>query len=131
MFPVHAAFQLMIFCGLVMMAVGGAFAARAVMLRDLPTDRPLLWAIVGCTPLGMIAIEAGWTVTEVGRQPWVVTGYLRTADAVTPQTGLWLHFLGFTALYVVLAAVVVRLMLHLVDSTDPVTHPHPAPGGSP
>lgn len=119
-FPVHAAFQLMIGCGLAMMAVGGLFTARAVWLRDLPTDRPLLWAVVGCTPLGMIAIEAGWTVTEVGRQPWVVTGFLRTADAVTPQTGLWLHLLGFTALYLVLAAVVARLMLHLVDSTDPL-----------
>jgi cytochrome bd ubiquinol oxidase subunit I len=121
--PVHLAFQIMVGCGMTMMTVGGFFAGRAAYLRALPTDRWLLWAIVGCTPLGMIAIEAGWTVTEVGRQPWVVTGFLRTADAVTPQTGLWLHLLGFSALYLVLAFVVARLMVNLVSSTDPSVHP--------
>ncbi len=38
--------------------------------------------------MGFIAIEAGWTVTEVGRQPWIIYGVLRTADAVTPMPGL-------------------------------------------
>ena len=47
--------------------------------------------------MGFIAIEAGWTVTEVGRQPWIVYGVLRTADAVTPMPGLIVPFLGFTA----------------------------------
>ncbi len=126
--PVHAAFQLMIACGLAMMAVAGLFTARAAWLRALPVDRPLLWGIVACAPLGFIAIEAGWVVTEVGRQPWVVTGFLRTADAVTPQSGLWLHLLGFTGLYVLLGLVVARLMVQLVDSTDPTTHGH---GGKP
>ena len=49
------------------------------------------------SPLGFIAIEAGWTVTEVGRQPWVVYNILRTADAVTPMPGLIVPFLTFTA----------------------------------
>jgi cytochrome d ubiquinol oxidase subunit I len=39
------------------------------------------------SPLGLLAIEAGWTVTEVGRQPWIIQGVLRTAEAVTPMPG--------------------------------------------
>jgi cytochrome d ubiquinol oxidase subunit I len=70
--------------------------------------------------LGFICVEAGWTVTEVGRQPWIVTGILRTADAVTPMPGLVVPFLTFTALYVFLGVIVTWLMyqqvLHTVDS---------------
>jgi cytochrome bd ubiquinol oxidase subunit I len=62
------------------------------------------------TPLGFIAIEAGWTVTEVGRQPWIIQGFVRTADAVTPMPGLVVPFLVFTALYVGLAISVVFLL---------------------
>lgn len=99
---VHYAFQIMV-------GIGGALAllALAVLVawwrggrRGAPTGRRLLWAIVLCGPLGMIAIEAGWTVTEVGRQPWVIYGVLRTADAVTPMPGLVMPFVVFTLLYV-------------------------------
>jgi cytochrome d ubiquinol oxidase subunit I len=58
-------------------------------------------------PLGFIAIEAGWVVTEVGRQPWIIQGLMRTSQAVTPMPGLWIPMVTFSALYVVLAGVVV------------------------
>ena len=61
-------------------------------------------------PLGFIAIEAGWVVTEVGRQPWVIYGVVRTADAVTPMPGLVVTFITFTILYVFLAVVVAWLL---------------------
>jgi cytochrome d ubiquinol oxidase subunit I len=64
--------------------------------------------------MGILAIEAGWVVTEVGRQPWIVQGVLRTADAVTPMPGLVVPFLGFTALYLVLAVVVARALWGMV-----------------
>jgi cytochrome d ubiquinol oxidase subunit I len=60
--------------------------------------------------MGFIAIEAGWTVTEVGRQPWIVYGVLRTADAVTPMPGLVVPFLLFTLLYCFLGVVVAWLL---------------------
>jgi cytochrome d ubiquinol oxidase subunit I len=60
--------------------------------------------------MGFIAIEAGWTVTEVGRQPWVIHGVLRTADAVTPMPGLIVPFLLFTLLYCFLGVIVVWLL---------------------
>ena len=60
--------------------------------------------------MGIIGIEAGWTATEVGRQPWVVHGVIRTADAVTPMPNLTVPFLAFTALYLVLGVVCVGLL---------------------
>ena len=70
-------------------------------------------------PLGLIAIEAGWTVTEVGRQPWIIRGVLKTADAVTPVGGLWWHFLLFSLLYLFLGVVVVVLLrAHVLDAED-------------
>jgi cytochrome bd-type quinol oxidase subunit 1 len=50
------------------------------------------------TPFGYIALEAGWTVTEVGRQPWIIYGIMRTVDAVTPMPGIQYSFYFFTAI---------------------------------
>ncbi len=82
--------------------------------KDILAKRNLLFALAIVTPFGFIATEAGWTVTEVGRQPWVVQGVLRTADAVTPMPGVAVPMTLFTILYIVLAAIVVVLMQSLV-----------------
>ncbi|HEY4299031.1 MAG TPA: cytochrome ubiquinol oxidase subunit I, partial [Paraburkholderia sp.] len=66
---------------------------------------------------GFICTEAGWTVTEVGRQPWVVQGIVRTADAVTPMPGLVYPMLVFALLYLGLAAIVVTLISSMVRET--------------
>ena len=61
--------------------------------------------------MGFIATEAGWIVTELGRQPWIVYGVVRTSEAVTPMPGLIVPFLAFTLLYVLLG-IVVAVLLH-------------------
>ena len=72
---------------------GPAWVGLAAPRRD---RRPLAapWRIALAAPMGFIAIEAGWMVTEVGRQPWIIYGVLRTADAVTPMPGLSCPFLA-------------------------------------
>ena len=76
------AFRIMVGCGLVMLAVG--WLGSALMARNrLHLSRLTLWAIFLCWPLPWIAILTGWFTAEVGRQPWVVYGLMRTADAVT------------------------------------------------
>ena len=110
---VHVAFQIMVALGTYMALVSLWVAWRAWRGRSstaLAEDRRLLRALALATPMGFIAIEAGWTVTEVGRQPWVVQGIVRTADAVTPMPGLVVPFLVFTVLYVLLGAIVVYMM---------------------
>ena len=77
------AFRIMVGCGVIMLALAwiGAWFSRGGRLED---NRPLLWLIFLSFPLPFIAILTGWFTAEVGRQPWVVYGVLRTADAVTP-----------------------------------------------
>ena len=57
-----------------------------------------------------MAVEAGWVVTEVGRQPWILHGILRTRDAVTPMPGIQYTFYLFTAVYFSLAMIVILLL---------------------
>jgi cytochrome d ubiquinol oxidase subunit I len=109
------------FAWLLMIALGSAAAAWAGVTafalwrrRELLRARGWLWATLALGPSGVLALEAGWTVTELGRQPWVIYGIMRTADAVTPKTGLWVPFTTFAVIYLGLAVVVtVAVMNHV------------------
>lgn len=119
---VHVAFQLMVACGLGMASIAAWSLVRAWRRKrgqgtELARDRPFLFATMLAAPLGFIAIEAGWTVTEVGRQPWVVQGFLRTADAVTPMPGLIVPFISFTLLYIGLSVIVAYLLWQQILKT--------------
>jgi cytochrome d ubiquinol oxidase subunit I len=114
---VHLAFQVMVGLGTLLAVIG--LWALWDLIRRHDFGKRLLIALSLGAPLGFICVEAGWTVTEVGRQPWIVAGILRTADAVTPMPGLVVPFLTFTVLYVFLGVIVTWLMynqvLHTVD----------------
>lgn len=115
--PVHFAFQIMVGLGTIMALVGVWTAVTYFRRRDIVANRKLLLALAIITPFGFIATEAGWTVTEVGRQPWVVNGLVKTADAVTPMTGLVYPMLLFSLLYIGLTAIVVAVMRSIVSET--------------
>ena len=111
---VHYAFQ-------IMLAVGGALGFLAVLAvlarfwKHAWFHRPWFLRLLAlATPLGFLGIEAGWTVTEVGRQPWVIYGVMRTQDALTPMPGLVWPMLLFAAVYIFLACVVTWLMVRQV-----------------
>ena len=97
----HLAFQLMVAIGTLL---AGVAVLGAYLLWRGPLPRWFLWTLTASCPAGFVAIEAGWTVTEVGRQPWIIYGVLKTKDAVTPVPGMQVHFLLFLSLYLVLAA---------------------------
>jgi len=107
---VHLAFQIMVGLGTLMALIGAWTALTAFRGRDIAQNRPLLTALALAAPLGFLAIEAGWTVTEVGRQPWIIHGVLRTREAVTPMPGLMWTFLGFSLLYLLLGVVVAWML---------------------
>lgn len=117
---VHVAFQVMVACGsaLALVAVWSAWALWR--RRAWETQRALLLALVVTGPMGLIALEAGWVVTEVGRQPWIIQGLVRTADAVTPVPGLIVPFVTFTLLYVFLGIAVVWLLYRQIVRTGPM-----------
>jgi cytochrome bd ubiquinol oxidase subunit I len=114
---VHVAFQIMVALGTLMAAVSLWAAWLAWRKRTLAEERWLLRALVAAAPMGFVAIEAGWTVTEVGRQPWIIYGVMRTAEAVTPMPGLVVPFVTFTLLYVFLGVIVVWLLYRQILST--------------
>jgi len=115
--PVHLAFQLMVACGTALAAVSLLSAWRAAARRGGLFESGFLRAVVCCSPLGIVAVEAGWAVTEMGRQPWVIRGVMRTADAVTPVGGLIFPFAFFSALYMALGVSAIWLLRREVSQS--------------
>jgi cytochrome d ubiquinol oxidase subunit I len=110
---VHSSFDAMVaFSGLAGVAAL-VFWALAWRRRRIPTNRWLLWCLVAAGPATVVAMEAGWFVTEFGRQPWTVYGVLRTSDAATSSPGVGPTFALFLVIYVALAAITARLLLEL------------------
>jgi cytochrome d ubiquinol oxidase subunit I len=107
---VHLAFDLMVACGMAMMLVSLIGAWLVWSRKKWAEKRWFLWLVMSCGPLGFVAIEAGWTVTEVGRQPWIIYNFMRTSDAVTPMPRLIVPFVAFTVLYLFLSFVVSFLL---------------------
>lgn len=107
----HIAFQIMVGCGFLLAAVGALFWFFHWRRRDI--RRPLLFLLLLSAPLGFVALEAGWIVTEVGRQPWIIKGVMRTAEAVTPVNDVHITLYAFSILYSVLGIVLTILLRRL------------------
>jgi cytochrome d ubiquinol oxidase subunit I len=91
----------------------------------------LLWIIMLCAPLPYLATTAGWLTTELGRQPWLVYGLLRTADGASPlvHSGNALFtLLGFLGLYLLLGLLFLFLFVETVKEGPSPVDGHPAPG---
>ena len=113
----HLAFQLMVGSGTALVVVSVLFGICALRYGQGFVDRRLLlWAMVFASPLGFLGLEAGWFVTEVGRQPWIIQGVLRTGDAVTPVAGTGPMFVVFSGIYVLLGVTVVTLLWRVAAS---------------
>lgn len=118
---VHLNFQIMVACGVIMGLVSLWAGALYAKTKKLPDSSVFLKTLICISPLGLLAIESGWMVTELGRQPWVIHGVLRTSHAVTPMPGLWLPFTTFLFVYIALAVIVVALLVReFSHSLDPV-----------
>ncbi len=107
---VHWSFDLMILCELALIALSMAVGWLAWNHRGVPDGKWILRTIVAAGPLGFIAIEAGWMVTELGRQPWIIYGVMRTQEAVTPMQKIAIPFVIFTLIYVLLSVALLYLL---------------------
>ncbi len=114
-------FRGMVGAGVVMIVLSlyGAFLAYR---KKLETRRWFLWLLVGAIALPYIANASGWIMTEIGRQPWIVFGLLKTANAVSPTVGaeaVLLSLIIYTLLYGALAAADVYLMVRYAGGKSP------------
>jgi cytochrome d ubiquinol oxidase subunit I len=116
---VHLSFQIMVGCGTAMALLAVVAGFLAWRRRGMPVQRGLLRALVLASPLGVLGLEAGWFVTEVGRQPWIIQGVMKTRDALTPMPGLVLPLVTITLVYVALGVIVMVLLRRHVISTVP------------
>jgi cytochrome bd ubiquinol oxidase subunit I len=127
---VHLAFQVMVALGTYLAFVAAWVAWQAWRRADLTRQRWLLRALALATPMGFLAVESGWLVTELGRQPWIIYGVMRTADAVTPMPGLVVPFVTFTLLYCALGVIVCWLLYRQIVRS-PVGRLDSAPRAAP
>lgn len=125
----HYAFEVMVGAGSAMALLALVSALLAWRKKGVPDGRLFLWAVVASGPLGFVALEAGWLVTELGRQPWIMHGVMRTRDAVTPFPHLLPPFWTFTALYLFLGVAVVYLLFRQLRAA-PIEAGPPSLGGS-
>ena len=110
---VHTAFDLMVGIGFGLFGLAGWFAWTWWRTRALPRSRWFLLAAVAAGPAAALATEAGWVTTEVGRQPWVVYHVLRVDQAVSTAPGLFAGFYILVAVYAVLTAATVYVLLRM------------------
>lgn len=113
---VHLAFQAMVGIGTLLAGISVLYFWFAWRRRELPPF--VLKALVAAAPLGFVAVEAGWVVTEVGRQPWIIYGFLKTKDALTPVPGMRYHFFLFLGIYLLLGFATARLLKRQIEAAQ-------------
>lgn len=120
---VHVAFQIMVAIGTFLLALSAWTLWRAargtIANASSPVGRIFLWCVVLAGPLSVLAMEAGWIVTEVGRQPWIVQGIMRTSEAMTEAPGVFWSMAAAMVIYTVLGIGTVAVLRLLARSPLP------------
>lgn len=122
---VHLAWDLMIGIGTLLSLISLWYGATWLFRRDMPRSKLFLWVASAAGILSVVCLEAGWVVTEVGRQPWIVRNYMKVEQGATANEGVWVTFLVIVAVYTVVAVVTLRVLRGMsrrfrarVDETD-------------
>jgi cytochrome bd ubiquinol oxidase subunit I len=115
---VRVAFQTMVGIGTGLALLGTVFFVTWLRRRRLPRSRWFYRAVMAAGPLAFVALISGWIVTEVGRQPWIVYGYMRTEQAVTSVDYLEIAYAVLVAVYIGLGAAVYWLLRRLTRKPE-------------
>ncbi|HEY2794279.1 MAG TPA: cytochrome ubiquinol oxidase subunit I, partial [Micromonosporaceae bacterium] len=108
---VHLAWDTMVGLGTLLFLLSVWYAASLAIRRRMPTGRLFLTAAACAGVAAVVTMEAGWVVTEVGRQPWIVYNQMKVEDAATANTGVWITFIAVVILYLALGVMTI-LVLH-------------------
>jgi cytochrome d ubiquinol oxidase subunit I len=107
---VHLCWDIMVGFGTALFLLAVWYALSWVFRRRMPQTKWFLRAAVVAGPAAVITMEAGWVVTEVGRQPWIVYNIMRVEEAVTGNTGVWIMFVAVVILYAVVGATTILVL---------------------
>lgn len=126
---VHIAWDTMLSAGFGLLALAAWFGLTWLRRRELPTSRWFYRFAAAAGVAAVVALEAGWVVTEVGRQPWVVYGLLRTSDAVTRAPGTLISFVAVMVIYVILGTATLLVLRAMSRQGGPETAHDDVPYG--
>ena len=107
---VHWSFHLMIGLGTLLILPGVTYVMMRRRGRDPFANRAFLTAASATGIMAVIALQAGWVTTEVGRQPWIVHGVMTVEEAVTTNSGVWISLLGVVLLYTSMGLIAARVL---------------------
>src|SRR4051794_39564805 len=107
---VHLAWDVMVGLGTLLFLLSAWYWLSWIFRRRMPGSKLFLWITAASGALAVVTMEAGWVVTEVGRQPWIVYKYMTVTDAATGNTGVWITFLTVVALYVGLGTTTILVL---------------------
>jgi cytochrome d ubiquinol oxidase subunit I len=107
---VHLGWDVMVGVGTLLFLLSAWYAASWVFRRRMPASRWFLRAASCAGVLAVVTMEAGWVVTEVGRQPWIVYDLMKVEDAATGNTGVWVTFVAVLLLYAALAVTTIMVL---------------------
>jgi cytochrome d ubiquinol oxidase subunit I len=107
---VHLAWDVMVGMGTLLFLLAAWYALSWLFRRDFPKMRLFLWVATFAGIASVLALEAGWVVTEVGRQPWIVSGQFRVEQAATTNQGVWVTFLVVLAIYFTLGVTTILVL---------------------
>jgi cytochrome bd ubiquinol oxidase subunit I len=129
----HWAFDTMVGIGTALLALGAWLGIAWLRRRDIPQTKWFLRAVAVSGLAAIVALECGWIVTEVGRQPWIVYEVMRTEDAVTQADGVWVSLGVVLVLYTALGIATVMVLRAMArrwrdaEDLDVPYGPRPAP----
>jgi cytochrome d ubiquinol oxidase subunit I len=108
----------MVGVGTLLFLLAAWYALSWLLRRDYPRLRVFLWIASAAGVLAVLALESGWVVTEVGRQPWIVHNYMTVSQAATTNGGVWITFVTIVAIYAALGTTVVLVLRRMARSWD-------------
>ena len=107
---VHLAWDVMVGMATLLFLLAAWYALSWLFRRDNPRLKLFWWLAAAAGVASILALEAGWVVTEVGRQPWIVFDYFTVKQAATPNHGVWATFLIIVVLYVGVGVTLVLIL---------------------
>jgi cytochrome bd ubiquinol oxidase subunit I len=107
---IHLCWDIMVGLGTLLFLLSVWYAVSWIFRRRMPRSRWFLRAAAASGVLAVITMEAGWVVTEVGRQPWIVYGHMKVEDAATANTGVWITFFAVVVLYALVGATTILVL---------------------
>ncbi|MCA1029886.1 cytochrome ubiquinol oxidase subunit I [Bacillus timonensis] len=116
---IHYLFDLMVTIGIYTTVISFIYLVLNRWKKSATSNRFLLWAVVAGGPLSMLAIEFGWIFAEVGRQPWILRGYMKVSEGATTSDYVGLMFVIFSILYLFLAWISTSVLIKMFKNNSP------------